>query len=550
MTMMSKAVKIPEFVKEDIFSCRAGRRQAFMISKYKLLLQSDKRTQNWLNHISKELGKEITPLEIYSYLKAGFTEYKPHYCKACGKLLSFDKIAAGKVTCSMKCTKALPEVKQNASIAMKAAVEKRAENNMRKYGVRSTSQLESVKAKYRKTCQEKYGTDFVFSSKQFKEQRNKTCLEKYGNVEPFAVESIKAKAIATSHTTRMNNYYPTFLKLLAAKQIEFLSSKEDYAKEKDGLRFRCLCCRHEWTINKSQEKYGYIAQYACCPKCTNVGTSRKEHELLEFIKSFYSGKIEQNNRSILDGKELDIYIPKHQLAIEFNGSYWHSENAGTSANYHQQKTLACREKGIRLIHVFEHEWDFKRDKVKQLIRTALGQYNAKVYARKCEVKQIDSNQYSQFLDINHFQGSVNSAIRYGLFYKNTLVAVIGFGKSRFKKGEVELHRYCVKAGYHVVGGFSKLLKHSNISSFASYIDLAHFTGKGYLSIGCKEISISKPNYIYTKNTKVLTRYQAQKHKLHSILGAKYDACLSESNNMIANGWLKVYDAGNLKVEYN
>lgn len=77
----------------------------------------------------------------------------------------------------------------------------------------------------------------------------------------------------------MNNYYPTFLKLLAAKQIEFLSSKEDYVKEKDGLKFRCLCCGHEWTLNKSQEKYGYIAQYVCCPKCTNVGTSRKEQEL-------------------------------------------------------------------------------------------------------------------------------------------------------------------------------------------------------------------------------------------------------------------------------
>lgn len=165
---MSRTVRIPEFVKEDIFSCRAGRRQAFMISKYKLLLQSDKRTQNWLNHISKELGKEITPLEIYSYLKAGLNEYKPIYCKTCCKQLSIDKIAAGKVTCSMKCTKALPEVQQKASISMKAAVEKRAENNMRKYGVRSTSQLESVKAKYRKTCQEKYGTDFVLALSSLK----------------------------------------------------------------------------------------------------------------------------------------------------------------------------------------------------------------------------------------------------------------------------------------------------------------------------------------------------------------------------------------------
>lgn len=82
--------------------------------------------------------------------------------------------------------------------------------------------------------------------------------------------------------------------------------------------------------------------------------------------------------------------------------------------------------------------------------------------------------------------------------------------TKFKKDELELHRYCVKAGYQVVGGFSKLLKHSKQTDFVSYVDLSHFTGKGYEKLGFVPIAITSPSYVYVKNDEIKSRMQCQK----------------------------------------
>ena len=49
--------------------------------------------------------------------------------------------------------------------------------------------------------------------------------------------------------------------------------------------------------------------------------SMLEEEVLEFIKSIYHGIIKLNDRTVLNPKELDIYIPDKQLAIEVDGLY-------------------------------------------------------------------------------------------------------------------------------------------------------------------------------------------------------------------------------------
>jgi hypothetical protein len=64
-----------------------------------------------------------------------------------------------------------------------------------------------------------------------------------------------------------------------------------------------------------------------------------------------------SERELLNGLELDIYIPSHNLAIEFNGLYWHNE-LHKDKKYHLNKTELCEAKGIQLIHVFEDEWMF------------------------------------------------------------------------------------------------------------------------------------------------------------------------------------------------
>ncbi len=83
--------------------------------------------------------------------------------------------------------------------------------------------------------------------------------------------------------------------------------------------------------------------------------SNKEKEIVTFIKSFYNEPIIENDRQVIKPRELDIYLPNLNLAIEFNGSYWHSIEADCPKDYHLMKSLLCREKNIRLIHIYEFE---------------------------------------------------------------------------------------------------------------------------------------------------------------------------------------------------
>ena len=107
---------------------------------------------------------------------------------------------------------------------------------------------------------------------------------------------------------------------------------------------------------------------------------------------------------------------------------------------------------------------------------------------------------------------------------------------------------CTKLNTQIVGGFSKLLKHQPYNNFVSYVDLSKFDASGYLKNRFKIIGQSSPNYKYIKKNRIINRLQAQKHMLPEML-ANFDNNKTESQNMIDNHWLKIYDCGNLKLEF-
>ena len=83
--------------------------------------------------------------------------------------------------------------------------------------------------------------------------------------------------------------------------------------------------------------------------------SRYESEISQELISMGLGDNEIEHNVTLEnvGYELDIYIPKLKLALEFNGTYWHS-TLYKSPTYHQNKTIECARHGIRVIHIFEY----------------------------------------------------------------------------------------------------------------------------------------------------------------------------------------------------
>ena len=403
---------------------------------------------------------------------------------------------------------------------------------LEKYGVDNYSKTKESKERHRETCLQKYGVDHYSKTEEFTEKFRQTCLEKYGVDNPLKNSEIKNKVL-TTHNSKIS-------------QIE---------EENDCTLLRTLVTKYGqgWlnlTLNTFEVGNNLFIANSDIPKIEeyieNSPNSLKEIDVYDYCKTLVSeNDIIKRNREIIAPKELDIYIPSKKVAIEFNGLYWHSKYDKT---YHLNKTLECEKKGIRLIHIWEDLWESKQDIYKSIIASALGVYERKIYARNCECKEISSEEYRDFLERNHIQGSINSSIRLGLFYNGELVQVVGWGKSRFKKDEIELHRMCSKLNTQIIGGFSKLIKHSRLKEFISYVDRSLYDGKGYKASGFTVLGATPPSYFYYKNGKRLNRIQAQKHKLEKLL-ENFDASLSETENMLNNKYIKIFDCGNLKVKF-
>ena len=201
-----------------------------------------------------------------------------------------------------------------------------------------------------------------------------------------------------------------------------------------------------------------------------------------------------------------------------------------------------------MIHIFEDEWSQKQEIVKDRLRSILGICQERIYARNCMIAEISSASANGFLERNHLQGGDSASIRYGLFHKDELVAVMTFGKPRFNKNyDWELVRFASKAGCNVIGGASKMLKlfmDRHHGSIISYADIRYSDGNLYEKLGFRLVGRSKPNYNYVNGTEKLSRYACQKHRLPELLGDGFDPSLSEFENMALNGWTRVYDCGN------
>ena len=259
-------------------------------------------------------------------------------------------------------------------------------------------------------------------------------------------------------------------------------------------------------------------------------------------------------RSIAKPYEVDIYLPDYNLAIEYNGLYWHSEIYKKN-DYHINKTELCEKNEIKLLQIFEDEWVYKRDIVKSIIKNKLNINLNKIYARKCFIKEISNDSYRDFLNNNHIQGYVNTKIKLGLHYEGELVCVAGFDSNRKlmglnkQDGYHELIRFCNKLDFNIIGGFSKLLSHFiknyEVKNLITYADRRYFDGKGYEKNGFKFIKNTSPNYWYINNDKREYRFKYRKDVL---VKEGFDSNKSEHQIMLERGIYRIYDCGNKKYE--
>lgn len=402
--------------------------------------------------------------------------------------------------------------------------EKIKQTKLEKYGDEYYLNLE----KRKKTCLKRFGVEHAFQSKKIREKINKTNLKKYGSISPFGNEEIikkskqtckekyndanynnREQAIRTRKSNvkqfELNNDCTLISKLVKKYGQGWLILKNDLDILKNG--YNVFVKNYE--INK-------IKEYT---NASTAHTSRLEKEIVDYIKNIYSGIIIENDRQIIKPLELDIYIPEKNLAIEFNGTFWHS-SLYTPKNYHFNKSIACQNKGIRLIHIYEYEWLYIQDKIKQLVNIALGNAST-IGARLCTIREI-SNQEAKVLNEQiHLQGHRNAQITYGLFYENKLVQLMSFSKTKYNRNlknnnEYEIIRGCPGSNNIVIGGVSKLLKHfireHKPTKIFSYCDFNKFNGKSYEKVGMKFDGYTGPDKTWIINGQPVKRNPSKYHE--------------------------------------
>lgn len=409
---------------------------------------------------------------------------------------------------------------------------------LKKYGVENPQQCDSIKEKTKQTSVGRYGSSFNTVKVE------QTNLLRYGVTNPLQSTEIHKTSVDTK---RYNNYYNRILKF---PDIIPLFSIDEYHGS-DMYLWKCKKCGHDFSFKIED---GHIPICRICNPFDKNPYSKGEKELVQWIRTLGIDVIE-NDRSILGGKEIDIYLPEYNLAIEFNGLYWHSELKGKDRTYHLNKSEQCSKNGIRLIHVLDRDWFHKRDIVKSILLINFNKCSTKIFARNCQIKEISSKEKNNFLDTNHLQGQDKSKIKLGLFFNDTLVSVMTFGKPRFSHTdfEYELHRFANKLETVIIGGVSKLwnyfIKTYTPLSIISYSEKNWFNGNVYKKLGMSQQSDSPPNPYYFKgSSELLHRMSFQKHKLKDKL-EKFDSELTAWENMQVNGYDRIWDCGNYVFEW-
>jgi hypothetical protein len=404
------------------------------------------------------------------------------------------------------------------SCSSKCSGKKRKLTNKKKYGVSSYTETDEFKRKSKSSTIEKWGVEHFRQSEKWK-------------------NNLKDEEVKIRKNTMFNQFLDENNDIIGHNDFDFIGVCEVH-----GEYHIPKYIYHNRKINKN------VFCVGCNPISKNI--SGKEIYVRNFIEKIYDGEVISNYK--VDGREIDIYLPKLNIGVEFNGLRWHSEQFNNSHNM-LDKTLFMGERGIRIFHIFEDDFDYKWEIIKSMISNLLGKTEQVIYGRKTTIKKIENkNIVKKFLNENHLQGYYSSRYNYGLYYHDELISVMTFSKLRKvlghkeNKDKYELLRFCNKLNTTVIGGASKLLKFMikdmKPSYILSYSDKMWATGGLYENIGFEFKHSSKPNYWYVYRG---VRYSRLKYQKHKLINMGFDKKKTEKKIMEEDmNMYRIYNCGN------
>ena len=459
----------------------------------------------------------------------------------------------------------------------------RKQTNLEKYGVDNYFKLQEFKEDLRQQNQEKHGVDYVMQLPEFSTHRKKVLLEKYGAENPGQIAELVEKRKQTC-IERYGCENPR-QSLDVQKKIEdtceekfgvrnLLASEEFRKKSKASLREKYgvenpfeLPELYEKGRKTCLERYGveYMNQLPenrdnlknwCEQHPELLFTSKPELEILNWIKQYYPSA----HKIRIKGQEIDIFIPELNLGIEYNGLYYHCEFKKPNS-YHITKTKFFKDLDIRIIHIWGHEWNCRKEQIKSFILSAIKKNSFRLKPKEVEFKLSflakDIKEVQKFMDSYHIQGKTNGVkFVIKVLYNSTLIGCATFGKHHRNATDWVLSRFCTKTDYTIVGGLGKISKLASRQLKADIVSWADYRlslGNGYEKAGWEFEELLKPDYFYWRisgrhkgiyhEDDIISKQSRQKN----IVGTPEE--MTEHDHAKLDNLVRIYDCGKMRFRY-
>lgn len=408
---------------------------------------------------------------------------------------------------------------------------------MNKYGVENISQIDSVKKKKEETLLKNFGVSNPSHSKEILDSKKGTYGKRKG-IKKERKQKIRPKitrnTLQSGFTRIMNNLY-------VDKILPNFTIDEYHGVGEKEYKFKCLGCNTELTATLLGDDKPIC--YVCNPlSVKNNGMSKPHYEIYQFIKSIYDDDILVNNRKIIQPYELDIYLPKLNIAFEINGEYHHREDA-KGQFYHKMKFDRSSKIGINLFQFWVHEWEHNSSSIKSFISKKLNLINNEVL-KNTTIKEIDYKIALSFISDNHFKKFADAleTSYIGLLHNDTILTIMGFTNIGEKNYKIEYY-YLNNTDYHHEEELLNYFNNKNNPDRALFSIDNRIATSLVDKINCEKLGSINPSYFLIHiNSGSIENLSYLNHKT-------FDPSLTEYENIKNNGYDRVWDCGQTVWEW-
>lgn len=383
-----------------------------------------------------------------------------------------------------------------------------------------------IQLKIRKTTKERYGKDYYLQTEEGQQRFKQSCLEKYGSENPFDNKECLEKTIEKRRQTSLDKHGVEWM-------IQHPKRQEEFTQKRKSTRIKNGQYVHEGKDVSELAKELQIGITTLYQRIGKFGLDKaismnKYQNILEKSMGIIldSLGLEYQTQFYVNKRIADFYIPKHNLIIECDGLWWHSDAIIKNKNYHINKRQTYIDNGYIPLFFREDEINKKEKIIKGILLNKI-QMVDKIYARKCIFEEVDKS-YNNYIEDYHLMGIGKGRI-FSLKYNGEIISLMQI--KRIKDNDYEISRFCNKIGNSVVGGFSKLIKNAqdilNMESLTTFIDLRYGTGEYLKNLGFEYYSTYK-SFKWVKN-------QQSYHRMYFPGETGYD-----------NGFKKLWDCGHSK----